>query len=53
MRRTEPEQVLEQLQIQYDERAKSMLEPDNLLHLMTGRSAGRSHQGTYFPASAG
>jgi hypothetical protein len=53
MRRTEPEQVLEQLQIQYDERAKSMLEPNNLLQLTIGRSAGRSHQGAYFPAGAG
>jgi hypothetical protein len=36
-RKTEPEQVLEQLQLQYDERAKSMLEPDNPSHPMTGR----------------
>ena len=52
-RKTEPEQVLGRLQLQYDERAQSMLEPHNLLHPMTGRSTGCSPQGAYFTTSAG
>ena len=53
IRRTEPEQLLEQLQTQYEERAKSTSEHAHQLYLITGFSTGSAHQGVDFPVGPG